>query len=71
MVIDYEYSIGITPVMKKSGVIGTHTPYMVEPLGLLSHTTIYEPKSYERWVDKAINFGNIWLDFVLFLNEFY
>ena len=71
MVIDYENSIGITPIMKKSGVLGPHTPYTVEPLGLPSHTTIYELKSYERWVDKAINFGNNWLDFVLFLNEFY
>ena len=64
MVIDYENSIGITPIMKKSGVIGPHTPYVVD-------ATIYKPKSYEKWVDKSINFGNNWSDFVLFLNEFY
>src|SRR6266498_3761473 len=69
LLVAYESSINITPSMKKSGISGFHPSYVVKPIGPPSHTTLYSSRSYETWVDKAIDFGNSWLDFVLSLNK--
>ncbi len=69
LVVVYESSVNITPSMKKSGISGFFQLYAAKPIGLPSQTTLYSSKSYETWVNKAIDFGNSWLDFVLSLNK--